>query len=172
MSVRGASGKPAPGAAIVLLVAATTIGSACDAPQRPRPPTPDKRALFGDAALVPTREGERIRRELAAAGELESAIRLLAVDDVHVDLDARDPSPRLTIVARAQPDAEIDGLRESIATLARAARPDIDATIVIDPGGGEQRRGRQLTPWIALALLGLGASLGISVERLRPQPTD
>jgi hypothetical protein len=53
----------------------------CEPPARPRQDQrrTDKRSLFGDASLVPTREGERVRRELALAGELTTSLELMAL---------------------------------------------------------------------------------------------
>ncbi len=53
---------------------------ACEAPVAPpaSPPAPDKRALYGDPALVPTRAGERAREELALAGSVAAAVRARA----------------------------------------------------------------------------------------------
>ena len=73
----------------VLLVAllAVPVASAPDAPARNQTRTSqsatDKAAIFGSATLVPTREGERARAELAVAGEAARLVaRLPGVRDV------------------------------------------------------------------------------------------
>lgn len=155
--------------AVVVLVCA-----GCPAPQRPTVPrrTVDKQALYGDAGLVPTREGERVRRELALAGELQAAIEQLGLAAVHVDVELNEP-PGVIVIARVDPEADAASLEATITRFAQVIVPDaitvhvelrqleLDGERPAPPDGGGGR------PWaIALACLGLGLSLGVTVERL------
>jgi hypothetical protein len=146
------------------------VCAGCPAPQRPAAPgrAVDKQALYGDAGLVPTREGERVRRELALAGELEAALGQLGLTGVHVDVELNDP-PGVIVIAQADPEADDESLRSTITAFARVIVPDATAVHVelrrVEPESPTPPDGGP--PWaIALACLGLGLSLGVTVERL------
>lgn len=153
--------------------------SACEAPasvtpRSPGPETfaePDKRSLYADAGLLPTREGERARSELALAGEIHAGLELIGLGPAHVDVELRGSKPRAVVVARVDPDAELAELEDQVAELAAASVPDLDRAAVhvwLHPRAesGEPRRER--APWaLALACLGLGLSLGVTLERAR-----
>jgi type III secretory pathway lipoprotein EscJ len=147
------------------------IACACQArtgPQ-PGPAAIDKQAMFGSASLVPTREGERARRELAIAGELEQALALLGLGPAHVDVELREPVA-VIVIARGDDRSEA-----TIAELAGAMIPELDPAnlhVWLQPASveaptREQSNGR--TWALMLACLGLGLSLGIAGERLRRQ---
>lgn len=156
--------------AVLVLVCA-----GCPAPQRPAVPgrTVDKQTLYGDAGLVPTREGERVRHELALAGELRAALLQLGLSAVHVDVELNDP-PGVIVIAQLDPEADADALEALEATITGFARVIVpDATTVhVELRRGEPDGERPAPPdggraWaIALACLGLGLSLGVTVERL------
>jgi hypothetical protein len=154
---------------LVLLV---VVGVGCSAPARPAAPrrAVDKQSLYGDAGLVPTREGERVRRELALAGELRKAIEQLGLSAVHVDVELNEP-PGVIVIAQVVGEPDTHELEATIAGFARVIVPDATSVQV-------QLRSAEIAaqspapldggpPWaIALACLGLGLSLGVTVERL------
>lgn len=147
------------------------VGVGCQAPARSAAPrrTVDKQALYGDAGLVPTREGERVRRELALAGELCKALEQLGLADVHVDVELHE-QPGVIVVARAEPDTDSVQLEATITAFSRVIVPDAMVHVQL-----RQAESEHPTPtptdgrhWaIALACLGLGLSLGVTAERLR-----
>ena len=146
--------------ALVLAVASTSCGSAERAqPQRQR----GKHELFADASLVPTREGERARRELAMAEELE---RLLARAEVAASVTVSLVEPTSAVVVAQT------GERASVEAIAHAALPgiakervhvmiaELDTPTPAEPG-------KSGVPGLALALsVALGLSLGIALERV------
>jgi hypothetical protein len=160
------------------LVAGTWLLAACGdpAPRRERPdPRPDKAGLFADPGLVPTREGERARRELARAAEIERALQVLPqVAHARVTVELAEDRPRgILVVVEAH-----DGV--DAAELTSTARVMVDA--VLGPGTGsdaeiivasqptpQEAPRRDTTPaWpLLVAILGLGVSLGITYERAR-----
>jgi hypothetical protein len=122
--------------------------------------SPDKRELFGDAGLVPTREGERMRRELAMADELE---RLLARASVPASVSVSLTEPASAVVVAGT------GELEQVRTIARAALPGIaDARIhvtIAELGEPEDHDDApRLLPALVLTL-GLGIALGVAMER-------
>jgi hypothetical protein len=131
----------------------------------------DKQSLYGDAGLVPTREGERVRRELALAGELAKAVEQLALADVHVDVELSDP-PGVIVIAQADPETDTKQLEATITEFAQVIVPG--ATTVHVQLRPAETDGDSPAPtpdigraWaIALACFGLGLSLGMTVERL------
>lgn len=155
-----------------LVAAVVLVCVGCPAPQRPAAPrrAVDKQALYGDAGLVPTREGERIRRELALTGELHAALEQLGLTDVHVDVELNDP-PGVIVIARADPEADAASLESTIIGFARVIVPDATTVQVelrhFQPSGERPAPSDDGLPWtIALVCLGLGLSLGVTVERL------
>jgi hypothetical protein len=155
------------------LLAIALIG-ACEA--EPRPRTADgptgKLELFGDPSLVPTREGERIRRELAIAGELEQALLELGLATAHVDVELREPAA-VVVIARA--GSEPGPTQTEIANLVHAL-VELEPTnlqLHVLPAKLEppvpERRFDGWTVALLLTALGLGGCLGILGERLRPR---
>ena len=145
---------------LVLTVASTSCGSVERAqPQRQR----GKRELFADASLVPTREGERARRELALAEELE---RLLARSEVaaSVTVSLVEPASAVVVAQTGEP--------ASVEAIARAALPSIAEErvhVVIAELGSMPMPANPSKPGLrglALALsVALGLSLGVALER-------
>lgn len=123
---------------------------------------PDKRELFGDAGLVPTREGERIRRELALADEVE---RLLARADVPASVTVSLVEPASAVVVAQA------GELATIQAVASAALPELEDSrihVTIAPTKGAPRDDepgeRGSIPALILTL-GLGLALGVALER-------
>ena len=167
-------------ASISLAPALAVLVAACGAPA-PEPATqpttpighPDKRSLYADAGLIPTREGERIRRELALAGEIHTGLELLGLGPAHVDVHLGD-EPSAVIVAQIDPRADATALEARAAALATASIPGLtrdEVRVWLHPrahAGSESAR--EPTPWaLALTCLGLGLSLGVTLERVRAQ---
>jgi hypothetical protein len=157
---------------VVAMLAFTCVGCPA-APERPELPrrAVDKQSLYGDAGLVPTREGERIRRELALAGELHHALEQLGLTGVHVDVELRDPAG-VIVVGRADPSADVGQLEVTIDEFARVLVPDVTTVqvrllqteIPAEPPAPAPTDARH---WLlALACLGLGLSLGVTFERV------
>ena len=103
----------------------------CPSPQpRPRPEperAADKAALFGDPALVPTRDGERARREIASAEELRKALELLhAVERARVSIELDDDGHVKSgiVVGRARTRVGLDELRDQVGARATAMLGD------------------------------------------------
>jgi hypothetical protein len=151
------------------------LGIACapDAPARPEPTrSTDKHALYGDAVLVPTREGERVRREVALAGQIEAALKVaLDTPRVAADVELGEGRPRVAVAVRlAAPDPAPDATRAAVDALARSIVADAAVHVLLrapDPTAPPQPSPSRPSAWLSLALLGLGVSLGIAAERMR-----
>ena len=159
-------------AAIGVLVWLAGCGAPSTAPRRPPKPAADKEALYGDPGLVPSREGERARRELATAGEIDGAVRILpGVDDVRVDVEHRPGLPdAIAVVVRLTGGSSSEAVREQVVTIVAGVAGDDaagDAEIVVAVPTREEAPGRpELPVGLALALLGFGASVGVTADRL------
>lgn len=147
--------------AVIMLMLA--VGPGCDPEPRPSAPakTTDKRSLYADPTLVPSRAGERARAELATSGEVERVV------GAHPDVEsvvASQNGETLVVVAVVDPSvtpAELDALVKplvpqgtsvSVQTHAKKAPPNT-------------RRGLPMV--LAIALVGLGLSAGVWLERYR-----
>jgi type III secretory pathway lipoprotein EscJ len=153
---------------------------ACGAPAPDRRPAgrsaPDKEAMFGDAGLVPTREGERARTEVALAGEIHNALAVLPeVARVRIDVelgDAEEEPTGVVVAAELRGDASVEAVfRDAAGKIVRAiAGPVPDETLVVltssTPADGDTPA-PALPLLLALALLGLGVSMGVTGERAR-----
>ena len=131
----------------------------------------DKQAMFGSASLVPTREGERARRELAIAGELEQALAQLGLGPAHVDVELREPVT-VIVIARHRDDRSASEAERAAITLARAMVPELEPAnlhVWLQPAIAEPPPPEPASrTWLLmLACLGLGLSLGIGGERMR-----
>ncbi|PRQ07110.1 hypothetical protein [Enhygromyxa salina] len=156
----------------ILLTAITLANVGCQAPARPIPEQrrADKRTLFADASLVPTREGERIRRELALAGEVTTALELLDFSPVHVDLELRAEHGSAVVVAQPPADADIAELEAEITQLTAAIVPELEVSQIhvwLRPSAELPAPKRDRTWALSLVCLGLGLSLGVTLERAR-----
>jgi type III secretory pathway lipoprotein EscJ len=133
----------------------------------------DKQAMFGSASLVPTREGERARRELAIAGELQQALAQLELGPAHVDVELGDPTT-VIMIARYREDRSVSEAETAAIELAHAMIPELQPAnlhLWLQPASAEQPapEPHSRTWLLMLACLGLGLSLGIGGERLRTQ---
>ncbi len=151
--------------------------AACASPQPPRRPadaqTASKASLFGDAALVPTRQGERARAELAVSAEVQRVVAVLpAVQTVAVSVrlpatrgDADTPArAAVSVIVAAEADAH--SVRRDVEAVTRTWLGEealIETLVAARPDAPDPDE----LPWpmLTLALLGLGASLGVTVDR-------
>lgn len=171
----------------LLALAWLPLGLACTSPSPPegvrgagRRPA-DKAALYGDASLVPTRAGERIRTETALAREIEQAVAVLpSVARVRVDVELPDAMPRpgarphppaeprvIAVVAGAAPhdDASTPARIEAIARAVVGPRAAVE---VIVEGSAPPAPAPPPARWpLLLCVLGLGFFVGVLVERTR-----
>lgn len=155
------------GAATVL---ALTAALACEAApaQAPDWSGPDKRTLYGDPALVPTRAGERAREELALAGSVIAALRARAGQGalaVEVRLPgAADPGAAVVTGELALAAEDVVRIAEGVLGPWSAGRVQVE----LAPARADASDRAAEPPWaLALALLGLGVAAGVSIERLR-----
>ena len=155
------------------LVAIAACGPGSPAPARR---TTDKAALFGDPTLVPTRQGEAARLELARSGEITAALRATGwIDDVRVDveypeIEARAPSamPHVVVAGRRNAAAPVDLDDRIRAVVAGICTADAVVTLALaDVPATDDPRERDVPRDIAigLALFGLGASLSLFADR-------
>src|SRR5690606_16371911 len=147
----------------------------CSTPA-PRPPPqrarPDKAALYGDSALVPTRRGEHARAELALSGELEALLRVvpgIVSVRAEVGLDpAMDLERALVLVRHARPPSDEDPLRTEVEAIVESVLPRGPRTVRLYAAAADPHDPHERPPWaVAMVFLGLGLSLGIAVERVR-----
>lgn len=141
---------------------------ACEAPaaravSRPRA---DKRSLYGDPSLVPTRAGERAREELALAGSVEAAVRARAGAGalaVEVRLPAGTDPGAVVIAGEVALAAEaVQRLAEGVVGPWSAGRVQVE----LGPAPTLADEPPPRVGWaLALALLGLGAAAGVSLDR-------
>ena len=163
--------------ALVLVLAcegpATTSVRAAPVPNS----RPDKARLYGDPALVPTRAGERAREELALAGSVVAAVRARAgAGELAVEVrlpTAEDPGAAVVTGALALDAASVARISEGVLGAWSAGRvqvelapPRAEASEPASVSAAPTGLGWQ-TWLLALALLGLGVSAGVSIERLR-----
>lgn len=139
---------------------------------------PSKAELFGSATLVPTRAGEQARAELALAAELTRVVEAMPrVESAEVAIRLppttfrqTPPAPaRALMTVALEPEADVASLRGSVETAARTwlgPSAELSVTMVESAPHApptEERPGRLVM--IAVTLLGLGASLGVTVDR-------
>lgn len=141
--------------------------SACEAPRAGEPAAAGgKAALYGDPALVPTRAGERAREELARAAAVADTLAALGAADLRVEVRlprAGDPGA-VVVVGRAPPglgEPEVRALVEGL------CGPWSAGVVHLRWRPGEPARGRGGDWPLHLALVGLGASAGVTLDRLR-----
>jgi hypothetical protein len=157
------------------------LASGCGANERPSGPgperdaiPPDKDSLFGNPGLVPTREGEHARRELAIAGEIDRAVTTLsgvdrARSNVELPRGGQEP-PRVLVAARLDPAGDRSTLRQQIRSVIRGVVgevPEGNMTVVLAaPAAPPQSPAPALPLLLALGLVGLGSSAGVAADRL------
>jgi len=135
----------------------------------------EKARLYGDPALVPTRAGERAREELALAGSVVAALRARAGDGalaVEVRLPtAEDPGAAVVTGALTLDAASVARISEGVLGAWSVGRVQVELApprAEVSEAGEAERVSAAPTTWLlALALLGLGVSAGVSIERLR-----
>lgn len=155
------------------------VGCGEDVVRAPAAVKADKRALYGDPGLVPTRAGERAREELARAESVAAALRARA-EVVALAVEVRlatpgDPGAAVIAGELSLDAASVVRIAEGVLGPWSAGRVQVELR---PPGTGALEReevaapARPGPPWwprwpLALALVGLGASAGVSIERLR-----
>ena len=143
-------------------------------PRRTQPRRPaDKAALYGDAALLPTRAGERARAEVALAGELRAAIETLhGVERARVTVVIADEvAHSAAVVVRARIATDVAEVRESTTRIARASL-GANAELTVEVTSPQESTPAEKDPaprrpFVLLAVLGLGFSLGLAFDRTR-----
>jgi hypothetical protein len=162
------------GALGVFAGAAAALAGCSTPPPSPRAAArTDKRTLYGDAALVPTREGERARNELALAAQIVAALRVLpAIEEVAADVELwGEPSPRVVVVARTRGAHDPTRLQPEVDAIARAIVGPAEVHVQIAAPEPTPPLAPDRNPVLVLALLGLGVSLGVAIERVRHTTT-
>jgi hypothetical protein len=152
--------------ALISLLAYAALGCGEASTTQPSPRiAPDKAELFGDPTLVPTRDGEAARRELAAAGELAAVLRASGwIDEVHVDVE-HGAITRVVVGGRRSAAAPTE-LAPAVQAVAQGVLGDeLELVLAIaEPVASEPPlRGRELP--LLLAALGLGASVALVLDR-------
>lgn len=163
--------------------------AACDS-ARPDDPRPgervrraDKAALYGDPGLVPTRQGERIRRDVAAAREVEHTLAVLpSTDRVHAVVETPPGPPpagsaphtapaRVVVTVEARAGASVDTVRQHTQTVVRSIVGDTaDIEIVVEGGASSPPAPRRQRWPLWVGLIGLGLCAGVLIERARVLP--
>ena len=133
--------------------------------------TLDKAAVFGDPGLVPTREGEQARREAARAGEIRAAVELLGgVDSARVDVEQGEETRALVVIRLHDADAREDVVASTQRIVEAVLGTDGVRTVVevsVPPVEALEEPTPRSTWPIAIAVLGLGFSLGVTFDRVR-----
>ena len=126
-----------------------------------------KAALYGDPALVPTRAGERAREELARAAAVTDALAALGAADLRVEvrLPGADDPGAVVVAGRAPPDVAEAEIRGLVAALCGPWSAAV-VRLALRPAAPAGPRGPGEWP-LRLALVGLGASAGVTLDRLR-----
>lgn len=142
------------------------VVTACGAPPPSRAArVSDKASLFADPTLVPTRDGEAARRELAESGEITQAIRATSwIEDVHVDVERATDEARVLVTGQrtATSPADLDTQLHAIARAVCGAETELVLALADAPPPSPSRR---LDLPLGLALVGLGASLAVLADR-------
>jgi hypothetical protein len=162
---------------LALVPLVSVLGCTEPAPRRAAPGrgAVDKAALYGDASLVPTRQGERARREVALAREIEAALVVLPSvvrARVDVELPEHAASPRVLAVVAGQPEADATALAARVGSIAHTVMgPTAAVEVVTEPSPASPASvalPSERTRWpLLLGVLGLGFFAGVLLERLR-----
>ncbi len=147
-----------------MVIAAALLGCGAHPPAMAKR-TADKAALFGDPTLVPTREGEAARRELAQSGEVAAVLRATGwIEGLHVDVEHRGPRVDVVIAGRRTADAP-DDLEAHIAEIvARVSGEGTALSLAIAEPITAPRPQPRLLP-LGLAVFGLGACAALLADR-------
>lgn len=162
--------------ALGLLVLAACGGP--DRPARPAPAATSKASLYGDASLVPTRAGEHARAELALSAELQRvmltppgilqaavSVRLPAAVIGRRSSSQSDPV-RAVVSVTVAPNMDVDATRQDVAALANTwLGPDASVQTLVTRAPAQPSPDPLPLPMLAFALLGLGATAGVTVDR-------
>ncbi len=157
------------------LAACALVGCRGEPPDAPAPRRlPDKAALFGDPSLVPTRTGERVRLDLADAAAIEAALDTLpTLQSTTVDVqradDAAGKAMRVLItgeLTHGADEAETRAQVEAVVRTVLGEPPDPATILLVPPPPPVEKPPPQLDVLLALAILGLGVSLGVTGERV------
>ncbi len=152
-----------------LLALALLATAACGAAEPSRTqPRPDKARLYGDPGLVPSRDGERARGELALGADLEQALATTpGVANARAVVRSDDAGLRVVVGVERHADADPAEVESAARQRVELLAPE--ASLVLDsrplPAAPSAPTG--LPVGLALVLLGLGSSLGVLLERLR-----
>jgi hypothetical protein len=152
------------------LAVALFLAAACDpATPRPSPPAPDKAQIYGDPALVPTREGEWARREVALAGELEGQLAVApGVQRARVSVRSLPERPAsIAVDVRVDPGADPAPIEARARKLGQLLLPGGEVDVAVHAGPPAPPPEDRNTPLLVLAVLGLGVSAGLAIERAR-----
>lgn len=159
--------------------------SGCSDPPPPRAPVSvraTKSSLYGNVALVPTRAAEHARAELSVAAELQTALLSLpGVHDATVAVRVPAASPLLARRASVAPttalittalahDVDVDAHRAEAMALAATwlgpgAQIQLSAHSASDNDPDDPGAPDRPWAWLALCLIGLGASAGVTLDR-------
>lgn len=160
------------------LLAVVLLAAACKQPASPRrTPTrraSDKAALYGDAALLPTRSGERARAEVALAEEVRVAVETLHdVDRARVTVNSETDSALASaaLVVRTRSASANTEVRAAATRIARATLGrDTELTVEVSAPHADvplEDTPPPRRPLVLIAVLGLGISLGLTFDRAR-----
>lgn len=144
---------------------------ACEEPralQRPADAGAGKRALFGDPALVPTRAGERAREELALADAIAAALRALGGEALAVEVRLpRSGDPGAVVVTgQAPPGFGEDEAERLVRELCGPWSAAVTRVAWLRAAASAPPERGHMWPLVG-ALIGLGASAGVTFDRLR-----
>jgi len=161
------------------LVWGALLGAGCGDPpaprERPAARPSDKAALYGDAALVPTREGERARAEVALAEELRAALETLhAVEKARatVTTEHGERPTSAAVIIRARPGSDRSALDSTARRIARGILGEEDVSLEVEVSAPSvdvppEDSPSAPRPIVLFAVLGLGISLGLTFDRAR-----
>ncbi|WAS97759.1 hypothetical protein [Nannocystis punicea] len=126
-----------------------------------------KRELFGDPALVPTRAGERAREELALADAVVAALRALGGEALAVEVRlprAGDPGA-VVVTGQGPPGWDEAATASLVSELCGPWSAGVVRVAWRGAAPSRPARGAGDLP-LVLALVGLGAAGGVTVDRL------
>lgn len=134
----------------------------------PAPAPMDKARVYGSALLVPTPEGERARRELAAAGEYAALLEALPhVATAHATVSLRPRCQVQLVVTTGPDDPPLD--HSTAEAMMPGVIPCADPTLRVwsSKAAAPADTPRGLPIPLVFSLVSLGVCVGIAAERLR-----